>query len=86
MERLKTSDVSISNRNIKCPIGKSIFAVILPLKLFRVAVANVDIGNLSPSIHSLKMFVAYRMLVKFEQNRMSNLHEIECFDQKKWAF
>ena len=54
MERLKTSDVSISNRNIKCPIGKSIFAVILPLKLFRVAVANVDIGNLKSLYTFLK--------------------------------
>ena len=36
MERLKTSDVSISNGTIKYPVGKSIFGVNLTLKLFRV--------------------------------------------------
>ena len=35
--------VSISNAIIKCPIGKSIFAVNLPLKLFRATVAYADI-------------------------------------------
>ena len=53
------TDVSISNGNIKCPIGKSIFAVTLPLKLFRAKVANADKGSLKFSIHSIKMFVAY---------------------------
>ena len=57
--------------NIKCPIGKSIFAVNLPLNLFRVTVANADIGSLK-SLHTLlKIFctICY-MLVKFEQNRV----------------
>ena len=60
MERLETSNVSISNGNIKCPIGKSIFAVNLPLKLFRATVANADIGSLK-SFHTFlkKMFVPY---------------------------
>ena len=38
--------------NIKCPIGKSIFAVDLRLKLFRVTIANADIGSLK-SLHTL---------------------------------
>ena len=33
---------------IKCPIGKTLFAVNLPLKLFRTTVANADIGSLKP--------------------------------------
>ena len=35
--------VSISNGNIKYPIGKSIFAVNLSLKLIPATVANVDV-------------------------------------------
>ena len=31
--------------NIKCPIGKSIFLVNLPLKLFCATVANADAGS-----------------------------------------
>ena len=41
----------------KCPIGKSIFAVILPLKLFCTIVASADIRH-SANISS-KMFVPY---------------------------
>ena len=51
MERLYTSDVSINNGNITYPIGKLIWAVNLPLKLFRVIVANADIGSLK-SLHT----------------------------------
>ena len=40
MERLETSNVSISNGNIKCPIGKLSFAANLPLKLFRATIAK----------------------------------------------
>ena len=67
MERLKISNVSISNGNIKCPIGKSIFAVNLPLKFFRVTVANADIGS-PKKLHAFLKNV-YDMLVEFEQNR-----------------
>ena len=49
MERLWTSNVTISNGNIKCPIGKSICVVNLPLKLFRVTVANA-LEEVSPYI------------------------------------
>ena len=69
MERLWTSNVSISNGNIKYPIGKSIFAVNLPLKLFRATVANTDIGSLK-SVHIFFKKCLYHMLVKFEQHRL----------------
>ena len=51
MERLQTSDYSIGNGNIKYPIGKSIFAVNLPLKLFPATIANADIESLK-SLHT----------------------------------
>ena len=48
----ETTNVSIySNGNIKYRIGKSIFAVNLPLKLFRATVANDDIGS-QKSLHT----------------------------------
>ena len=61
MEQLQTSNVSISNGDIKCPIGKSIFAVNLPLKLFHATVANVDIGSLK----SLQTFLKGSQLGTF---------------------
>ena len=64
------SNVSISKGNIKCPIGKSIFAVNLPLKLFRATVANDEIGSLK-SLSTFLTKCLYHMLVKFEQNRMA---------------
>ena len=69
MEILYTSNVSIINGNIKCRIGKSIFAVNLLLKLFRATVANTDIGN-PKSLHTFLLKCLYLMLVKFDQNRM----------------
>ena len=56
MERLKASNVSVSNGNIKCLIGKSIFAVNLALKLFRTTVANAETGCLN-SLYTLVWFV-----------------------------
>ena len=50
MERLQTSNASISNRNIKYPSVKSIFAVNLTLKLFPATTANADIGSVK-SLH-----------------------------------
>ena len=47
---LRPTLVSISNYNTKYPIGKSIFAVNLPLKLFPATIANADIGSLK-SLH-----------------------------------
>ena len=60
VERLCTSNVSISNGNIKYPVGKSVFAVNLPLKLFRATIANADIGKLKV-LHTFltKMFVPH---------------------------
>ena len=85
MKRLQTSNVSINNDNIKCPIGKSIFAVNLPLKLFRATVANADTGSLK-SLHTLFYMYLDYMLTKFDLNRMGqNVHKFELlkFDQKK---
>ena len=64
MDRLLTSNVSISDGNIKYLIGKSIFAVNLPLKLFRATVANADIGSVK-SLHTFLKKYLYPMLVKF---------------------
>ena len=51
MERLYTSNVRINNGNKKCPMGKSNFAVNLPLKLLRATVTNADAGSLK-SLHT----------------------------------
>ena len=50
-KRLQTSDVSISNGNIKCPMRKSIFAVNLPLRLFVLPLLMLILKVLSLSIH-----------------------------------
>ena len=52
MGRLYTSNVSISNGNITCLIGKSIFAVNFPLNHFSATAANAYIGSLK-SLHKL---------------------------------
>ena len=78
----RLANVSISNGNIKYPIGKSIFAVKLPFNLFPANVTNADIGSLK-SPHTFLKKCLYHMLVKFEQNRMSKLHEIWSFFDKK---
>ena len=68
---------------IKCPIGKSIFAVNLPLKLFRATVDNADIGSLK-SLHTYLTKCLYRMLVKFEQNCVvQTTRHFELFEKKK---
>ena len=72
----------MSNGNIKCPIGKSFFAVNLPLKLFRATVANADTKSLK-SLHTLFDMYLDHMLVKFEQNRMvQNIQKCELYDKK----
>ena len=63
-----TSNVRVSNGNIKWPIGKSIFAVNLPLKVFRATVSNTDTGSLK-SLHTLFDTYLDYMLTKFEANR-----------------
>ena len=83
MARLLTSNVSISNGNIKYPIGTSIIAVKLSLKLFPVAVANADIGSIK-SLHTLFDKYLDYMLVKFEQKLYGpNYAKFWAFDKKK---
>ena len=67
---------------LKCQVGKSIFAVNLPLKLFRATVANADIESLK-SLHTLFDTYLDHMLVKFEQNCISQTtRNFELFDKK----
>ena len=74
--------MSISNGNIKYPIGKSIFVVNLPLKLFPATVTNADIGSLK-SLHTLFDKDLDHMMVKFEQNCMvQTTRNFELFDKK----
>ena len=80
IEKFWTSNFSISNGNITCPIGKSILAVNLTLKIFRAAIANVDIGSLK-FIHTLFDTYLDYMQVKLEQNRM--VQKYTKFDVKK---
>ena len=69
--------------NIKCPIGKSIFAVNVPFKLFRAAVASADIESLK-SLHTFLKKCLYHMPVKFEQNPMvQTTRKIELFNKKQ---
>ena len=72
MERLSTSSVSVSNGKLKYLIGKSIFALNLPLKIFRVMVANANTESLKSlkSIHTLFYTYLDCMLTKFEPNRI----------------
>ena len=82
MERLWISNISISNGNIKYPIGKSIFAVNLPFKLFRATISNADIESLK-SLHTFHTKCLYHMLVKFEQIRIvPTTQNFELFDKK----
>ena len=77
-----TSNVSISNGNIKYPIVKSIFAVNLLLKLFPATVANANIASLK-SLHTFLIKCLYYMLVKFEQSRIvQTTRNFKLFDKK----
>ena len=66
MQRLETSNISISNGNMKYPIGKSVFAVSLPLKLSPATVVYVGTGSLK-SLHTLFNKYLDQKLVEFEQ-------------------
>ena len=57
---------------VKYRIGKSIFAVHLPLKLFRATVANADIG----SFKSLHPFLKNVWNTNLNKIVWSKLHEI----------
>ena len=72
-----------ANGNIKYLIGKSIFAVNLPLKLSPATVANADIGILK-SLHTLFDKYLDYILVKFEQYCMvQSTQNFSLFDKKK---
>ena len=76
------SNVSVSNGNIKCPVGKSICAVNLPLKLFCATIADTDAGCLM-SPHILFDTCLDHLLAKFESNCMiPNIQNVELFDKK----
>ena len=60
------TDFRLYNGYLKYPIGKSIFAVILPLKLLRAAVANANTN----SLHTLFDTYMDNILEEFVPNRM----------------
>ena len=71
---IETSDFQcqrqyVSNGSIKCPIGKSSFAVNLQSKLFRPTIFDADTGSLK-SLHTLFDIYLDHKLAKFEPNRM----------------
>ena len=77
-----TYDVSVSNGNIKCPVGNSFFAENLPLKLFRATVAIADTESLE-SLHTLFATYLDHMLAKFVPNCIvRNVQNFEVFDKK----
>ena len=65
MERFYTFNVSVSYVNIKCPTGKSYFAVYLALTVFRSAIAITDIGSLRFINSIFDTYLDHR-LAKFE--------------------
>ena len=78
-------NVSVSNGNIKCPTGKSIFAVNLPFKLFCATVTNADTGSLKFP-HTLFETYLDHMPAKFEPNRMVGNVESFSFLTKTRVF
>ena len=62
-------NVSVSNGNIKCPIGKWIFALNSQLDFSSATVANADTGRLK-SLHTIFDTYFKHMLAKFEPNNM----------------
>ena len=79
MERLDTSDVSMSNGNIRYPIGKSIFAVNLSSKLFSLTTANADVGSLKSHLHTLLKNICITCRWNFNKIVWSKIHEILSF-------
>ena len=78
-------DFNIRNGNIKYPIGKSIFAVNLQLKLYPATVANAGIGSLKSLLILFDKYLAH-MLVQFEQIVWSKLREILSFLTRNRVF
>ena len=68
----------VSNGNLKYPIGKYIFAVNLPSKLFRATVAN--------TLFDILKYLDY-MLPKFEPNCIvQNVRNLSFWTKKKELF
>ena len=85
MERLYTSNGSVSDGNLKYPSGKSIFAVNLPLKFFRATVANANTERLK-SLHTFFDTYLDYILAKFEVNlTVRNVQKL-IFWQKPCSF
>ena len=86
MERLQTSNVSISNcsteelLSLRQIFGKNGFFLD---QAFYVTIADADIGNLK-SLHTLFVKYLEHMLVKFEQNRMVRTIQNYVLFDKKW--
>ena len=71
--------------DFQCPIGKSIFAVNLPLKLFPATIANADIRNLKSPINSFENVCT---ICQWNLNKIiwSKLHKILSFLTKNQVF
>ena len=86
MERRYASNVSVSNDDLKYPIGKSIIAVNLPLKLLYVTVANANTESLKSLPILFDTYLDY-MLAKFEPNRIvQKVKKIELLDKNPSSF
>ena len=72
--------LTLCSGNIKCPIGKAIFAVNLPLNLLRATVANAD-AERELSITLFDTYVGQHVTDYFNQIVRSELGNIEL----KWS-
>ena len=81
----ETYDVSVGNGNIKYTIGKYIFTVNFPLKLFRAVVTNADTE--SQFLHTLFDTYLDHRLTNFEPYRMvRKVNNVQLFDKKTEIF
>ena len=69
MERLWTSNVSVSNGSLEYATKKAIFAVNFPLKPFLATVANANTESLKSLHTSFDTYFDF-MLTKFKPNRI----------------
>ena len=76
--KFQTSNVSISDGNVKYFIHDSEVHVILMFKLFRVTVAGTDIVSLS-HLQLLDEWCVYHRLVNFNEIECSKLYKIWSF-------
>ena len=79
-----TPNVKINNSNINCLIGKLIFAINLPLKVFSAPVASTENGSLN-SLYTLFNTYLEHMLTKFGPNRIvRNVHNLNCLTKTEF--